>query len=373
MTTRSVEDPGRGLVLFVDDEEANRTVFAATFGHRFRVLLAADAAEACDLLDDEPVDVLVTDHRMSGLSGVRLCETVALRWPHVCRILISAYLDLEAVVTAINSGRVSAALPKPWDPVELEALLARHVARVRQEQLVARLTSEIVLRERTEATATLRSGVLSHLDGLGPEVVAIARELEGCVDALEAEGVQAATLREDVKDLYDVSKRFTELVHELRQARAGSAEVTSVRALFEAARAMIPSGVRVPISLEAGEDLELMGHASDLGRVLWNLLGNAVQAMSRAGSGGSVRVAARVDDTFVRISVTDDGPGMPPEVAERVFEPYFTTRGDAGGTGLGLAICQSLAERNGGALRLRHSAPGRGTSFELSVVAAGGS
>ena len=359
-------------MLFVDDEEANRAVFAATFGHRFRVLLAADAAEACDLLDDHEVDVLITDHRMSGLSGVKLCESVAHRWPHVSRILISAYLDLEAVVAAINSGRVSAALPKPWEPDALGTLLAAQVARVRQQRLVERLTSEIVLRERTEATATLRSGVLSQLEGLGPEVVAIARELERCVDELEAEGVRGATLREDVADLYRVSQRFTQLVQELHAGREPSGEVTTVQALFDAACAMMPSGVRVAISLDEGEDLELMGHASDLGRVIWNLLGNALQAMTRTGDGSAIRVAARPDDIFVRIAVSDDGPGMTPDVADRVFEPYFTTRGDAGGTGLGLAICRDLAERNGGSLRLTHSAPGRGTSFELSVVAAGG-
>ena len=68
------------------------------------------------------------------------------------------------------------------------------------------------------------------------------------------------------------------------------------------------------------------------------------------------------------LEIEDDGPGMPPEVAERVFEPFFTTRGGDGGVGLGLSVVYGIVERHGGNIRL-HTEPGQGCRFELSFPA----
>jgi PAS domain S-box-containing protein len=96
-------------------------------------------------------------------------------------------------------------------------------------------------------------------------------------------------------------------------------------------------------------------------RVLINLFKNALEAMPR---GGEITVTSRVKGSDVEISVADTGEGMSPEVAAKIFQPYFTTK--AKGTGLGLAICQGIIQEHGGVISVT-SAPGLGTTFTIQL------
>ena len=71
------------------------------------------------------------------------------------------------------------------------------------------------------------------------------------------------------------------------------------------------------------------------------------------------------------VEVTDDGRGLPPEAATRLFEPFFTTASPGEGTGLGLALCHATMERFGGSISARRRAGGTGTSFLLQFAAWG--
>jgi signal transduction histidine kinase len=78
--------------------------------------------------------------------------------------------------------------------------------------------------------------------------------------------------------------------------------------------------------------------------------------------GGRVVVSSRADDQFVVLEVADDGPGIPVELRERVFEPYFTTKSD--GTGLGLALVRITLEAHGGSISVDET-PGGGATFSI--------
>jgi signal transduction histidine kinase len=93
-------------------------------------------------------------------------------------------------------------------------------------------------------------------------------------------------------------------------------------------------------------------------QVLLNLLTNSVEALSASGADGVVRVITRRDASRVRLEVHDDGPGIPPEEASKIFEPFHSTK--PRGSGLGLPISVQILEDHGGSLVIR-SDPGRGT------------
>jgi len=101
-----------------------------------------------------------------------------------------------------------------------------------------------------------------------------------------------------------------------------------------------------------------------------NLIANALDAME---AGGTLRVSAEpalCDDggPGIRVTVGDTGPGIPPEILSRAFEPFFTTRTSSGGTGLGLAIARRITRDHGGSIRLE-SEPGRGTRAIVELPA----
>ena len=90
-----------------------------------------------------------------------------------------------------------------------------------------------------------------------------------------------------------------------------------------------------------------------------NLIENALQATGR----GRVRLQSRCVDSRVVISVEDDGPGVPPEVLPKIFDPYFSTKST--GTGLGLAIARKAVEEHGGTIAAENLHPGLRISIEL--------
>ncbi|HBQ19580.1 MAG TPA: hybrid sensor histidine kinase/response regulator, partial [Myxococcales bacterium] len=106
-----------------------------------------------------------------------------------------------------------------------------------------------------------------------------------------------------------------------------------------------------------------------LGQILLNLLQNAAQAVEAREERGEIFVRCRAQDGEVQIEVEDTGQGMSPEVMERVFQPFFTTKGESRGTGLGLYLSRQLAEEMGGTLEVR-STLGSGSTFTLRLPAA---
>ncbi|HEX3761855.1 MAG TPA: ATP-binding protein, partial [Kofleriaceae bacterium] len=114
-------------------------------------------------------------------------------------------------------------------------------------------------------------------------------------------------------------------------------------------------------------------YVDELNQVWTNLIQNAQQALtSRAGGDGKITIETAVENGWVVVRVTDNGPGVPADVLPRIFEPFFTTKRKGEGTGLGLGIARQIVHKHGGAMRCE-SQPGR-TRFEvrLPIVRADG-
>jgi two-component system sensor kinase FixL len=121
-----------------------------------------------------------------------------------------------------------------------------------------------------------------------------------------------------------------------------------------------------PITMEVAEDCHsVFGDRQQLLQVLSNLLRNAIEAVAEQ-TAGEVRIAARsIEDGMVEISVSDNGPGLAPGLAERLFEPFQTTK--TGGLGIGLAICRTIVEVHGGKISAESAAGGVGTVFRVAL------
>jgi signal transduction histidine kinase len=133
-------------------------------------------------------------------------------------------------------------------------------------------------------------------------------------------------------------------------------------------------GIALRVQVEAG--LALQGDAVQLEQVLLNLLINARQAMLGRGGALTIKAARDEEADFARIQITDTGCGIPEKLMEKIFQPFFTTKGtvrsgELRGTGLGLAISKEIVERHGGRIDVA-SQTGRGTTFTLLLPLAKG-
>ena len=104
------------------------------------------------------------------------------------------------------------------------------------------------------------------------------------------------------------------------------------------------------------------GDPNRLMQVFMNILANAVQAMSQKG--GDLNIISRDYDGEVRVSITDTGPGIPPDKLKKIFDPFFSTK--EGGTGLGLPISKKIIDEHKGALYVDSKA-GHGTTFTVCI------
>ncbi len=122
----------------------------------------------------------------------------------------------------------------------------------------------------------------------------------------------------------------------------------------------------VQIEKSVDPELRITGFPGQIDQVFMNLITNAAQAMSAAGRAGKIRVAARREGDQVDITVSDDGPGIPPEVIPRIFDPFFTTKDVGQGSGLGLSIVHGIVDRHGGRIQVE-SQVGQGTTFRIKL------
>lgn len=135
-----------------------------------------------------------------------------------------------------------------------------------------------------------------------------------------------------------------------------------VRAAMHSAEAVFRArGASLSLVEDGDRDLRVNGDAAALQQLFLNLLLNAAQAL---GDGGRATIAVREQNGQVLMSVTDDGPGIPEAVRDKIFEPFFSTRAE--GTGLGLAIARRIVTAHRGDIRIE-STPGRGTTVSVTI------
>src|SRR5690349_10065454 len=93
-------------ILYVDDEENNLISFKATFRIKYNIMTAISGEEAKMILASKPVDIIITDQRMPNMTGVEFLESIIGEYPEPMRILLTGYADMNAVVDAINKGKI---------------------------------------------------------------------------------------------------------------------------------------------------------------------------------------------------------------------------------------------------------------------------
>jgi signal transduction histidine kinase len=121
---------------------------------------------------------------------------------------------------------------------------------------------------------------------------------------------------------------------------------TDIAQLLSQSAAAYAGAPGVRWSIRADPDLTTLGDPRLLSRVFSNLVGNSVEAL--AGSAGVIGLTARREDSRILVAIEDDGPGVPPAILPRLFDPYFSAK--SGGTGLGLAIAKKIIEEHGGTI-----------------------
>ena len=231
------------------------------------------------------------------------------------------------------------------------------------------LQSKMLQTEKMAALGQLVSGIAHELNNPLTAIMGYAQLLLG-------HGLQPGTLSEASKVFQEAERARRIVKYLLYFARESKPERTRIdlNEIVERTLALRSYELKVEdiaVECDLERDLpETMGDPYQLQQVTLNLLVNAEQALLLGRGRGQVWIRTlRLADSRIALEVSDDGPGIPPDIASRIFDPFFITKPSGVGTGLGLSIVYGIVQQHGGEVTF-DSRPGLGTKFvvELPVV-----
>jgi response regulator RpfG family c-di-GMP phosphodiesterase len=178
-------------LLIVDDEQANLRLLERLFAHEYECFIASSGPAAIKVLEQHDVAIIITDQRMPHMSGIELLKATATLRPHMVRMLLTGYTDVEALVEAVNCGLVYMYVTKPWnnDDLKLKVSRARDhyennkkrsslmLANERLSQKVKALTSAVV-KSLVEMNRSANEDDYNHALRVCKQATAIAGKLE---------------------------------------------------------------------------------------------------------------------------------------------------------------------------------------------------
>ena len=254
---------------------------------------------------------------------------------------------------------------------------AQRQAQVEKEQLEGQLRQS----QKMEAIGTMAGGIAHDFNNILGAILGYGELAhQNC-----AEGSPLRRYLDNVMHAAERAKVLVEGILGFSRSGLGERAPVNIRCVvsetLELLEPSLPAGIRLERRIDAG-DAAVIGDPTYLHQVAMNLCTNAIQAMEHGGLLGVALERIEVSEPralsrgslapglYVRLVVSDTGPGIPMVVLERIFDPFFTTKSVGEGTGLGLSLVHGIVADLGGAIGVTTES-GRGTTFEIWLPVAG--
>ncbi|MFT6913852.1 MAG: two-component system NtrC family sensor kinase [Motiliproteus sp.] len=407
-------------VLILDNDSSNRAVLRQELDVSYRLIEAENAQECLDLLEQQPVDLLLLDVMLPGASGVDMLKLMQSQpeknYPRV--IVLSTPMDSKTLSRIFELGAADY-LCKPFNRDELrsrvksqialahyEKQLKKHQARLQGERQQEPTFSQLLQSEKMASIGQLAAGVAheinnpvgfvygnlnilqEYFEAIGP-LLSLYRQLERVAEGpndetqkrliaeivaqREAQGLEF--ILEDIPGLMADALEGTERIKTIVQGmnaftRADDGEMCAcdINKGIEATLKMVWNELKYRCRVEKTLNAipPVYGNLSQLNQVFTNLLINAAHSIKEYGE---ISIVTEHSDKEVVIRIADTGCGIPPEHLERLFKPFFTTKPVGQGTGLGLYLSYEIILQHQGTIAV-YSTEGEGSEFVIRLPAA---
>lgn len=333
------EGSRRARILLVEDNLEVREFIRTLVEPHFDLTAVADGEEAWKLINQQPPDLVLSDVMMPAMSGTDLCHAIKTdpRLKSTPVILLTAKVGSEATLEAYAHG-ADDFVAKPFHPRVL-------MARIQAQLKLRALGLELAQKEKLAVVGTLAAGILHEV---GNPINAVLN----AVRVLAKGPVKEELARQLIDVIEEGATRIEGIISALndhaRPAEHGQTVWSDPREGLDATVKLLGHRLeRITIHREYSTERPARAPAGPLNQVFLNLIDNAVRA-------GAANIWLHVEaiEGALRISVGDDGPGVLPQDAERIFDPFYSGRSDGIGSGLGLYLSRRMVEESGGTLRV---------------------
>jgi two-component system, cell cycle sensor histidine kinase and response regulator CckA len=326
------------------------------------------------------IDMILADYSLPGFDGITALALARKICPEIPFIFVSATLGEELAIDAMHRGATDYILKQRLGrlvPSVQRALRELHdrAERMRVEEALRQSEKQLRQAQKMEAVGRLAGGLAHDFNNLLTVIM-------GHSQVLLSEMGSAHPLRSKIEEMQKAGDRAATLIRQLltfSRKQPSEPKVLSLNPIianFESMlRRLIGEDIDCRFTLSP-ENLRVKADPAQLEQVLMNLVVNARDAMPNGGKLTIETASANLGRTpvyhvsplppgpYVRLSVSDTGHGMLPDVQAHIFEPFFTTKAEGKGTGLGLSTVFGIVTQAGGGLDVI-STVGQGTRFDV--------
>ncbi|MGE9293923.1 MAG: hybrid sensor histidine kinase/response regulator [Puniceicoccales bacterium] len=361
--------PNPGTLLVVDDNATNLRVICAFLAEKgFRLLTAESGESALRRLERMHPDLVLMDVMMPGMDGFQTVEKIRQmpQFNDMPIIFMTALDDTQSKLRGFASG----GMDYVSKPLQHEELLARIKTHLELYRLKAELRRENARKDELIAELHAYDHTVAH---------DLRNPIAGIISATQAFQQMDDITVEETQELLDMIGQSAEICSDmigslltfatLRQEEAPVAPTNVHAALCRSCErlgSLIKENgaqITMPSSMPAA-----MGHGPWLEEVWANLIGNAIKY---GGKPPHIKITAQpVDGTHVRYSVLDNGNGLKPGMAQKLFDPFVRAHSSIGGFGLGLSIVRRVIQRLGGTVEASNRPDSSGAQFSFILRSA---
>ena len=375
-------------ILYVDDDKENLRTFRRLFRKYYHILLAESGEEGLQILREHaPIPLIITDQRMPEMTGIEFLNHSIRISPESIRIIITGFTDVQALIDAINTGRVYRYITKPWDEQELYVTMKRAVEsyelKMQHSQLLIDLRKKnealehsytmlqetqekLIQSEKLASIGHLASRIAHELrnpiQGIRMGIELLKQDLSELPESLRFQESSSGTLHHIDQEILAVNTIVQDLLEYAREMKFEYTE-TDVNSLLEGVLFTLTEKIterQVTVHTTYGDVGTITADGIRIRQVILNVVQNGLESME---NGGELTITtASETENRLSISIQDIGCGMTPDQQKRIFEPFFTTKNK--GVGLGMAIVGRIIEAHDGTIQLE-SEEGKGTTFTL--------
>lgn len=378
-------DLKRYAVLYVDDEEKALKYFERSYGEEFRILTANNAADGLKLIEEhgDDIAILLSDQRMPGEKGVQLLERARHLRPRLVRMIVTAYADFGVTVDAVNLGSIFRYISKPIEVEDVRTTLRRamefYMLQQERDDLLREKLSvlqNLLITDRVMGLGVVAAGLNQHLH---QPLRAVHAFLDLCTGRLGPQNFNLDRMREATfwRDFHAhvvrQSARIADLLGVLQSVSGAEQKLDAaavMQAVVEQQRAAF-TAKGIELQFEAAGPLPALNASRPAFEKMLHLLLQTELELLPAGTRVSLTAqtsAEAADAGALRLTLTDDGPGLSKEVLRSVFDPFFTQADvDKEGPGLNLMGAYLLAYHHGG--RISSPRAAKGLVLDLVVPA----
>lgn len=355
-------------ILYVEDDDNVRENIVRFLKRRFNTVYSvSNGKKGLELFKEKKPDMVIADIKMPVMDGLQMAEEIKKISNDTPVIITTAFSDVPYLMKAIEI-EIDGYIQKPIKHEKLLNAIYKFASRKIMEE-------ELFRAKKLEAIGILAAGIAHDFNNLLTPIlgnISLAKMSLAPDDKIYKNLDTAENASLMAKDLV---KRFMVF------AKGGEPvkRIISIKDLIKEASMLLPDS-KVKCEFNIAEDLsDIEADSGQIFQSIHNIVVNACEAMPE---GGVVRISAEnvviskkdnlplEDGMYVKVSVKDNGVGIPQENLSKIFDPYFTTKGmdSRKGTGIGLATAYSIVKRHGGYI-LVESEVGAGSTFHIYLPA----